>query len=42
MTVVRRQESKVDVNAAAMTDQEGNVIPFDATKVYQANKDAGI
>ncbi|KAM0434676.1 hypothetical protein ACHAPT_003775 [Fusarium lateritium] len=39
---IRRQESKIDVNAAAMTDKEGNVIAFDSTKVYQANKDAGL
>ncbi|KAJ4170502.1 hypothetical protein NW754_006640 [Fusarium falciforme] len=39
---IRRQESKVDVETAAMTDQEGNVVAFDSTKVYQANKDAGI
>jgi len=32
----------VDVQAAAMTDKQGNVIAFDASKVYQANTEAGL
>jgi hypothetical protein len=34
---VRRQNivANIDVQVPAMTDASGNVIPFDATKVYQ-------
>jgi hypothetical protein len=41
---VKRQNivTNVDVQIPAMTDQQGNVIPFDSTKVYQAAKAQGL
>ncbi|WYZ34286.1 hypothetical protein EsH8_I_000562 [Colletotrichum jinshuiense] len=32
----------VPVNEAAMTDANGNIVPFSTAGVYQANKEAGI
>jgi hypothetical protein len=42
---VKRQANivtNVDVQIPAMTDQQGNVIPFDSTKVYQAARAQGL
>ncbi|KAK5995610.1 hypothetical protein PT974_04024 [Cladobotryum mycophilum] len=39
--MVRRQDSKVPANSAAMTDQQGNVVPFDTNKVFHAAKAKG-
>ncbi|KAF6801048.1 hypothetical protein CSOJ01_12050 [Colletotrichum sojae] len=39
---VRRQAAGVPVNEAAMTDANGNIVPFNTAGVYQANKEAGI
>lgn len=37
---MKRQQA-VDVGAAAMTDADGNVLPFDSKKVYlPSSKDA--
>ncbi|KAG8409791.1 hypothetical protein J3458_018873 [Metarhizium acridum] len=36
-----RQEFVVDTDTAAMTDSQGNVIPFDSSNVNLANTDAG-
>ncbi|KAG5992140.1 hypothetical protein E4U43_003841 [Claviceps pusilla] len=37
-----RQELVVDTQAPAMTDKQGNVVPFDAKLVNLANTNAGI
>ncbi|GKT82727.1 hypothetical protein Ct61P_00577 [Colletotrichum tofieldiae] len=34
--------STVPVNEAAMTDANGNIVPFNTAGVYQANKEAGL
>lgn len=41
---VKRQNSQstVDVQTAAMSDQNGNAIPFDANKVYKDAEAKGI
>ncbi|CAK7197824.1 hypothetical protein SEUCBS139899_000473 [Sporothrix eucalyptigena] len=42
---IRRQtnvQNTVNANTPAMTDQDGNVIPFDAAHVYMAGQAAGI
>ncbi|EFY86504.1 hypothetical protein MAC_07447 [Metarhizium acridum CQMa 102] len=36
-----RQEFVVDTDTAAMTDSQGNVVPFDSSNVNLANTDAG-
>ncbi|KAF6810527.1 hypothetical protein CMUS01_13451 [Colletotrichum musicola] len=41
-TEVKRQSAGVPVNEAAMTDANGNIVPFNTAGVYQANKEAGI
>ncbi|ORY58766.1 uncharacterized protein BCR38DRAFT_489123 [Pseudomassariella vexata] len=41
MKKVTRQ-SAVDTSAPAMTNANGDVIPFDAANVYQANKANGL
>ncbi|KAG6022289.1 hypothetical protein E4U41_002282 [Claviceps citrina] len=33
---------EVDTQTPAMTDKQGNVVPFDANDVHLANEDAGI
>lgn len=38
----RQEANSVPVNEAAMTDANGNIVPFNAAGVYQANKEAGI
>lgn len=38
----RQEANSVPVNEAAMTDADGNIVPFNAASVYQANKAAGI
>ena len=38
----RQNVPVVDASVPAMTDRFGNVIPFDATRVYQDAKDSGI
>lgn len=39
---VRRQTGGVPVNAPAMTDANGNIVQFDATRVYQDSKNKGL
>jgi len=41
---VKRQNivTNIDVSVPAMTDSQGNVVPFDATKVYLAAKANGL
>ncbi|ERS95420.1 uncharacterized protein SPSK_11026 [Sporothrix schenckii 1099-18] len=42
---IRRQsnvQNSVSANVPAMTDQNGNVVPFDASKVYMAGQAAGL
>ncbi|KXX74611.1 hypothetical protein MMYC01_208215 [Madurella mycetomatis] len=41
---VRRQNiaNNIDVSVPAMTDQGGNVVPFDANRVYQDARAKGI
>ncbi|GAB1317599.1 hypothetical protein MFIFM68171_07809 [Madurella fahalii] len=41
---VRRQNvvNNIDVSVPAMTDQNGNVVPFDANRVYQDARAKGI
>jgi hypothetical protein len=39
---VKRQAADIDVSQPAMTDQTGNVIPFDAATVYQDAAAKGI
>ncbi|KAL0939513.1 uncharacterized protein CTRU02_206123 [Colletotrichum truncatum] len=39
---VEKRQAGVAVNEAAMTDANGNIIPFSSTGVYQANKEAGL
>ncbi|GAO18381.1 uncharacterized protein UV8b_05397 [Ustilaginoidea virens] len=36
-----RQETVVDTQIPAMTDKDGNVVPFDAARVNQPNTDPG-
>ncbi|KAI1296954.1 hypothetical protein F5Y03DRAFT_398695 [Xylaria venustula] len=40
--VLRRQDSTVQVQGAAMTNANGEVIPFDAANVYKAASAAGL
>ncbi|KAG6002848.1 hypothetical protein E4U21_002733 [Claviceps maximensis] len=40
--VLIRQDVLVDTQTPAMTDKQGNVVPFDASGVNLANTDAGI
>jgi hypothetical protein len=39
---VKRQTADIDVSQPAMSDQTGNVIPFDAANVYQDAAAKGI
>lgn len=42
---IRRQsnvQNTVSANTPAMTDQDGNVVPFDASKVYMAGQASGL
>lgn len=36
------QDSQVDVEKAAMTDKNGNIIAFDANGVNKASEEAGL
>ncbi|CAI0651663.1 hypothetical protein COL26b_003980 [Colletotrichum chrysophilum] len=38
----RQEANSVPVNEAAMTDANGNIVPFNSAGVYQANKAAGL
>ncbi|KAK1713324.1 hypothetical protein CaCOL14_002241 [Colletotrichum acutatum] len=42
MVEKRQAASTVPVEEAAMTDANGNIVPFNTAGVYQANKEAGI
>ncbi|KAI0530338.1 hypothetical protein GGR58DRAFT_508547 [Xylaria digitata] len=39
---VVRQDSTVQVQGAAMSTKNGDVIPFDSANVYKAASDAGL
>ncbi|CAK7229899.1 hypothetical protein SCUCBS95973_007386 [Sporothrix curviconia] len=42
---IRRQanvQNAVSANTPAMTDEQGNVVPFDAANVYMAGQAAGL
>ncbi|KAI0404744.1 hypothetical protein F4802DRAFT_597917 [Xylaria palmicola] len=39
---VARQAGGVDVQGAAMTTKNGEVVPFDSANVYKAATDAGL
>ncbi|KAK1971744.1 hypothetical protein LZ32DRAFT_656460 [Colletotrichum eremochloae] len=40
--MVEKRQNAVPVSEASMTNAAGEIIPFNAAGVYQANKDAGL
>ncbi|KAI0814060.1 hypothetical protein GGR55DRAFT_633903 [Xylaria sp. FL0064] len=40
--VLRRQDSTVQVQGAAMSTANGDVVPYDAANVYKASTEAGL
>ncbi|GKT48490.1 uncharacterized protein ColSpa_08671 [Colletotrichum spaethianum] len=43
--IEKRQDAvanSVPVDGSAMTDANGNIVPFNSAGVYQANKEAGL
>lgn len=38
----KRQSTQPKADSPAMTDKDGNIVAFDATGVYQANKANGL